>query len=231
MIDYRNHLDALYSRATVNRKFSTVCSCFRWLEAMRVILPNPCKHIKAYPAADNANTLALTDEEANGLIYASARACPRIHLAVVLMLRLGLRVGEVIKIEKSDIKAGRDATTITINGKGHKTRTLPLPSDIKLHLDKLCRDTNKKRIFDLHSSTIFRKVKKLAKEAGITKNISPHSLRATAVSNALEQGANPVDVQYMCGWSSVKMVNRYDKRDKLKNSAVFRINYQLKDKE
>lgn len=69
-------------------------------------------------------------------------------------------------------------------------------------------------------------VKHYAKLAGVNYRVSPHSARATAVSNALDNLAPHRAVQHMAGWSSPLMVTRYDKRkEDLKNSAVRFVQY------
>ena len=185
IISYRRYLDTHYSRASVNRKFSTICSCFQWLEAMRVVLPNPCKHIKAYPQPDNATTEALTDAEAKRMLLVASKNAAD-SLALKFMLYTGIRVGELVKLTVDDFYHNRDLATVRIFGKGHKVRELPVPKAIQRGLAKYLANVDGKRIFPVHSTTIFRMVKRYAKQAGIDKNISPHSLRATAVSNALE---------------------------------------------
>ena len=70
-------------------------------------------------------------------------------------------------------------------------------------------------------------IKRYAKLAGIHYAVSPHSARATAVSNALDNLAPHRAVQHLAGWSSPLMVTRYDKRKQdLKNSAVKYIHYE-----
>ena len=78
----------------------------------------------------------------------------------------------------------------------------------------------------LHPQTIAQIFKSACHRANINKRVSPHSARVTAVSNALENGANPVYVQEMGGWSSMNMLLIYDKRRKeIKNCATRMVNY------
>jgi integrase len=58
------------------------------------------------------------------------------------------------------------------------------------------------------------------------KRVSPHMLRATAITHALDQGASHRGVQQMAGWTSPLMITRYDKRRKdPKQSAVHKLKY------
>ncbi|NDC25431.1 MAG: site-specific integrase [Proteobacteria bacterium] len=65
-----------------------------------------------------------------------------------------------------------------------------------------------------------------AKKAGVLQKVSPHSCRATCISNALDKKATHRSVQYLAGWSTPLMIQRYDKRrEELKNSAAFLVDY------
>ena len=79
----------------------------------------------------------------------------------------------------------------------------------------------------LNVNSVTYVVKKYAKKAGIETRVSPHSCRATCISNALDQGAAHRAVQQMAGWSSPLMIERYDKRaTDLKHSAVHVVDYK-----
>jgi site-specific recombinase XerD len=79
----------------------------------------------------------------------------------------------------------------------------------------------------LAKETVNQIFKRYAKKAGLPADVSPHSARATAVSNALENGATVLQVQYMGGWSNMNMVLRYDRRrQEIKNSAVWKVKYK-----
>jgi integrase len=69
-----------------------------------------------------------------------------------------------------------------------------------------------------------------AKKAGVLQKVSPHSCRATCISNALDKKATHRSVQYLAGWSTPLMIQRYDKRrEELKNSAAFVVDYSSEE--
>ena len=76
-------------------------------------------------------------------------------------------------------------------------------------------------------STIYAIVKKYAKIIGVTRNVSPHSCRATAISQLLENGESPRNVADFAGHSSVNTtIGSYDKkRDGLKNSSAMKLKF------
>ena len=76
---------------------------------------------------------------------------------------------------------------------------------------------------------IARIVRKSARKAGLIQRVSPHMLRATAITHALDQGATHRGVQQMAGWTSPLMISRYDKRRKdPRFSAVLNLKYAQK---
>lgn len=67
-------------------------------------------------------------------------------------------------------------------------------------------------LMPLSSSEVAWHVRKAARRAGLMNRVSPHMLRATAITHALDQGASHRGVQQMAGWTSPLMITRYDKR-------------------
>lgn len=75
-------------------------------------------------------------------------------------------------------------------------------------------------------------VRRYAKKAGLIQRVSPHMLRASAITSALDYGASHRGVQQMAGWTSPLMITRYDKRRKdPKFSAVLKLKYANKLRE
>jgi integrase/recombinase XerC len=78
----------------------------------------------------------------------------------------------------------------------------------------------------LSSSELGRIIRKTGRRAGLINRISPHMLRASAITHALDQGASHRGVQQMAGWTSPLMITRYDKRRKdPRFSAVLHLKY------
>lgn len=78
----------------------------------------------------------------------------------------------------------------------------------------------------LSTSEVARIVRKAGRRAGLVNRLSPHMLRASAITHALDQGASHRGVQQMAGWTSPLMITRYDKRRKdPKFSAVMNLKY------
>jgi integrase/recombinase XerC len=99
---------------------------------------------------------------------------------------------------------------------------------LKKHSEQPLFINTRARSFDqpLSTSEMGHIVRKVGRKAGIAFRVSPHMLRATAITNALDAGATHRGVQQMAGWTSPLMISRYDKRlNDPKFSAVFHVKY------
>jgi len=84
----------------------------------------------------------------------------------------------------------------------------------------------------MDGSTIYRVIEKYAKAIGITRKVSPHSCRATAISHLLDTQKTPIrDVAIFAGHSQITTTERYDKRRKgLDDNAAYKVDYQSPEK-
>lgn len=250
IIFYRNYLSQSNAKATVNRKVSTIKAFFQFLTDSHYLAHNPAEVVKLFPGQESSPTLGLTDEEVTKILASPNTQTPagRLHYAILSTLfHLGLRQGELRSLTLESLSQDRGTPTLTIHGKGHKTRTLPIPPQtlMAIHNYLACDRAHAQGAEPLftptrnHITNIFNEpltpnaigyiVKSHAKRVGITTNISPHSCRATCVSNALDNGASTRQVTVMAGWASANMVERYDKRrDAIINSAVRVVDYGVK---
>lgn len=139
----------------------------------------------------------------------------------------GLRVGELIKLKREYINLNRDE--FTIRGKGGKLRIVFLSPRAKLALKKYiekrhdiepdlfiahdrARSATKRKNKNNSSLTprsIQRLVNKCARMAGITKEITPHTLRHSFATDLLQNGADIRAVQTMLGHSSITTTQIY----------------------
>ncbi|MDR3350796.1 MAG: site-specific tyrosine recombinase XerD [Prevotellaceae bacterium] len=138
-----------------------------------------------------------------------------------IMYGCGLRVSEAVSLRISDLFF--DEGFIRVTGKGDKQRLIPVgkcaENEINRYLQK--RATQKiitkyedilflnRRGKALSRSMIFRIIKGLAEKAGITKNISPHTLRHSFATHLIENGADLRAVQDMLGHESILTTEIY----------------------
>lgn len=145
----------------------------------------------------------------------------------------GLRVSEVVNLRISSLFM--DVGFIKVIGKGDKERLVPIGSDaikyinlyknnIRVHIP--LKPGNEDILFlnrrgaKLSRVMIFLIIKQLAKQAGITKNISPHTFRHSFATHLVEGGADLRAVQEMLGHESITTTEIYTHldRDFLRNT-------------
>ncbi len=140
-----------------------------------------------------------------------------------MLFSTGLRVSELAGIKKDNINLKRDEFTIT--GKGRKSRVVFISDEARTWLKKYLdarKDMNpylfvghdKKKKDDpedtaLTTRSIERIVHKYAKAAGITKPVTPHTLRHSFATDLLQNGADIRSVQTMLGHSSITTTQIY----------------------
>lgn len=198
---------------------------------------------------------ALTAQEARHLLVGPDRKTPegaRDYALLLVMLRLALRVSEVSRIRQSSIVWGGKSWTLRLKVKGGSEEVWPLPQDVKQAINDYLRLDNNRRslwrenqaqdqyIFQpmhnystpeqnrgLSRQMIGRIVRKWADFVGIKGRVSPHNLRATAITRALSQGRTYRDVQMMSKQKDPKTVMRYDyERDNLERNPVNTLSYE-----
>ena len=137
-----------------------------------------------------------------------------------LMYASGLRVSELLGLEKSNLNLKRGI--VTIFGKGAKERKVPVGDFAMEYVVKYLNEVrgkfhgaNSKYLFlnrsgePLSRFYFIRQVKKYAHEVGIEKEISPHTLRHCFATHLLEGGAQLRTVQEMLGHSNIATTQIY----------------------
>ncbi|MEW6057840.1 MAG: tyrosine-type recombinase/integrase [Bdellovibrionota bacterium] len=236
------------SHVSINRKIATLKSFLNWLVLNGVLPNNPAKAVKSFRAGRESPTRDIPNDRVRQMLTLPHRhtVAGRMHHAMLMVLfHLGLRRAELIGLRTSDLFEQEGMRVIRVRGKGDKERVLPLTPEVAKSIDTYLEMSRKDVAVDqplftpvknnvtktkdkpLHPNAVAYVVKHYAAMAGVQYRVSPHSARATAVSNALDNLAPHRAVQHMAGWSSPLMVTRYDKRkQELRNSAVKFVRYQ-----
>lgn len=134
-----------------------------------------------------------------------------------LMYATGMRVSELCGLCLNDLSD----TFVKVRGKGSKERMIPVGKKAIDAVDHylihfrgesqqengpLFVSTTGKRIDRM---TVWKQVKLYAKKAGITKSISPHTLRHSFATHLLERGADLRLIQDMLGHEDIGTTDRY----------------------
>jgi len=144
---------------------------------------------------------------------------------IEVMYSCGLRVSELVNMRLTDIH--RNEGFISVTGKGNKQRLVPVGSVALREMDNylerrvmlpVITDTNimflNRRGRRLTRVMVFTIIKKAAEEAGIRKNISPHTLRHSFATHLVEGGADLRAVQEMLGHESITTTEIYTHIDR-----------------
>ena len=156
----------------------------------------------------------LSEEEVALLLEGNGLSSGEILLEVIYAC--GLRVSEAVNLNCFDM----GEKTLFVKGKGGKDRIVPIADKTKqrvldyLHLER--RDEDKKAPLFVNSKgvrisrqEVWSCIKAIAKEKGIKKNISPHTLRHSYATHMLERGADLRIIQELLGHSSITTTEKY----------------------
>jgi site-specific recombinase XerD len=197
------------------RKLAAIREYFRFAQLEGLIDRSPVDGIDT-PKTEKRARNYLTPEEYHRLL-AVAGAHPRDYCILMLFLQTGIRVSELCALTLDDI----DLITKTLEvrqGKGMQARTIELEKKgtqaLKNWLAVRPR-TLSDRLFlnrdeePLGERGVQKLLAKYCQMAGITKRISPHSLRHTFASYKAEAGVSPFQLQQWLGHSSLDTTQIY----------------------
>lgn len=154
----------------------------------------------------------LTKQEIKSMIEATSNVKHR--LVLKMLYGCGLRVSEIINLNKKDIVFNEHLIHIKL-AKGKKDRFVKIPESILEELKNYCALLQDEFLFPsqrggkLTTATIQAIVEKAAKKAGILKEVYPHLLRHSFATHLLEQGIDLRIIQKLLGHSDIKTTQRY----------------------
>ncbi len=206
--------------SSIQRMVVSIKVFFRFLRREQMIPEDPTLYLDS-PKLWQLIPEVLTVDEVNCLL-----AAPDVKTAVgardkailEITYASGLRVSEVCSLNVSDVSD----QSVRVLGKGNKERLVPIAQaaiDVIDHYlltfrhEKIRRDNPPLFVTKsgrrIERSLVFRRVKFYASVAGITKIISPHTLRHSFATHLLENGADLRIIQELLGHASVATTDRY----------------------
>lgn len=221
-LETRTSADDAISKRTQARILSSLRSFFGWLQMEGDITDNPCDGIDP-PKIGRYLPSVLSIDEVLSIIdsvdITKWTGC-RDRAILELLYGCGLRVSEASSIRISDIYI--NDCFVRIVGKGDKERVVPMGEPARDAVLKYLEVRPEPALpkFDdilflnksggqLSRISIFNMVKKQALEAGITKEISPHTFRHSFATHLIEGGADLRAVQEMLGHESILTTEIY----------------------
>ena len=159
----------------------------------------------------------LDRNELGAFLVQAGLSGTRDHALTCLLALNGLRVSEALDTDVDDLGLERGHHTLRVNRKGGKTVTIPLAPRTARNVYLAVGERSEGPIFTTDTGhrqirhQAARVVRRLAKRAGIDKKISPHSLRHSFITAALDAGVPLRDVQEAASHADPRTTMRYDR--------------------
>ncbi len=163
------------------------------------------------PKKDNKLPEVLTKDEVKKMLNSADNQKSR--LIVSLLYSTGLRVSELVNLKIDDLNFG-EKTGWVRKGKGSKDRLFVLSENLSKELGEYLKEKEgHKYVFSKDEPLTTRNIQKIIKgtkiRAGISKRVTPHTLRHSFATHLLEQGTDIRLIQTMLGHSSLNTTQVY----------------------
>ena len=230
MVLRKHHIAA----SSVSRKLSALKGFHQFLLDDKLVDDNIILKIHR-PKTQKKLPETLRIEEIETILKAATGDTPlqQRNLAMLeLLYGSGLRITELLSLKTADLHINQGLINVT--GKGEKERIVPIGSisaqALKSYLEngwlKLKKQPTSFVFLNKHGNPLsrvgfFKILKNLALEAGIEKNVSPHTLRHSFASHLLERGVDLRYVQELLGHQSIATTELYTHIHKQQLIAVY----------
>jgi len=222
MQTYIHRLESLnLAPASQARALSTVRSLFTFAQKTGYVQFNVTQVIELPKVPVTTEFNFLTLNEAKALLEA-LRPNLRDYILAAVILKTGLRASEAANIQINCIYQDISGNYgLKVLGKGKKVRKVKLTGDVMNLIRTYLKETNRTlnsegflflNRFDegLSRVSIWRIIKKGTRLAGITKEVTPHTLRHSFATLAVVNGATLSQVQEACGHEDIRTTQRYE---------------------
>ncbi|MFC1644205.1 site-specific tyrosine recombinase XerD [Candidatus Omnitrophota bacterium] len=216
------------SSSTIARNLAALKTFWKFLVAEQVVRENVAAIVETPRTWKNIPDV-LSKEEIEKLLEVPSRKGwmgIRDRAILELMYAAGLRVSEVKDLKKTNVNM--EPSFVKCSGKGGKERIVPLgkvaQKAIARYIEnvrgKMSKKTQDEHLFlsrlgkKLSRQSLWKMIRKYAREAGIKKHITPHTLRHSFATHLLEGGAELRGVQEMLGHADISTTQIYTHVDK-----------------
>ena len=223
LMSFLVHLgDTGLSTRSVARHVSAVRGFFGFLLEDEFIELDPAETLRA-PSWGTKLPITLSLDEVEALIEAPDLDHPRglrDRAMLEVLYATGIRVSELCGLQLGDLR--EDAQFVLVQGKGSKQRLVPLGSKAMEALGAYLRHARGalpgspgQALFPgpsgrpLRRQTLWKIIRGHARDAGITKPLSPHKLRHSFATHLLERGADLRAVQALLGHADISTTQIY----------------------
>lgn len=243
ILAYREYLKSSHKPTTVQSYIAAVKLFFQWT-AQESIYPNIADRVKGAKIDPGHKKDYLTTKQVNKLLNNIDRSTIkgiRDYAMLSLMVTTGLRTISIIRANVEDLRTVGDDTALFYQGKGHDEKTyyakIPEPVEEAIRAYLKCRGNingdaplfssiaNRNSGERMTTRSISRAVKEHLIEAGYDSDrLTAHSLRHTAATLNLLNGASMEETQQILGHSNINTTLIYAHAlDRAKNNSEHRI--------
>ena len=213
------------SAGSMNREVASLRAFFRWLHRTGAVekdifrMISTLKTSRRLPAfvPESRMTTIVSECGPDSEDFQTERN----SLIILMFYACGLRLAELVGIDRSDFSA--DYTSLRVRGKGDKQRMVPILEFLRekiLHYLGLIERQNicissEKALFLTHKgkrisrSVVYRTVQEELTRAGVQGKKSPHVLRHTFATHLLNGGADMREIQELLGHASLQATQVY----------------------
>lgn len=233
--DYLSYLEKSgKSPSTLTRVLASLRCYYKFLNSIGSVKVNPTAGLHSR-ASEKKLPEILTGEEIDLLLSqadpSDAKGC-RDKAMLELLYATGIRVSELINLNVNDV----NYEVGVIRCSGHKgDRVIPVYQTALLAVQAYVRRVRYLTVMDDSETSLFvnmngqrmsrqgfwKIIKQYAKQAGIKKDITPHTLRHSFAAHLLENGAQLRDIQEMLGHSDISSTQVYAQIMKNRYSNVY----------
>ncbi len=210
---YGNH-----SESTRNTYKNALSSLFSFASKTGYIERNPALVLENIKTPDKIYSKVLSREQVAQMILKEPSG--RNKIIIKILYFTGVRVEELSQLRQASFQQTEAGLVMIVEGKGRKVRSIHLPDhladEIKMYVQNLPSIflfTTERNSFGLYkplgTSQVFRIIKRAAERAKLSVEPSPHWLRHTSATHAIEAGAPIHVVQRSLGHESISTTGKY----------------------
>lgn len=216
--------DREYAAATAARKVAAIRSFFHFLVAEGVIRDDPTATLDSLRVKKHLPR-AISVEDVNKLLAESAKSSTpkgmRDRAILELLYATGMRVSELVSLKVDDINLA--SASVRCWGKGAKERVIPIHPQAVICLREYLEKARAYFLKDAEERTLFLNMrgqpltrqglwlifKQYVEKAGLSSDITPHTLRHSFATHMLDRNADLINVQKLLGHTSISTTQVY----------------------
>lgn len=226
MVDYILHMrEREYTASTVARKIAAVKSHCHFLVSEGHLSDDPTATLDS-PRLKKRLPRTLSIRDVDRLVEQPSKYVTpkgfRDRALLEMLYATGMRVTEIVTLRLTDVNLASGSVRVT-HGKGLKERIIPIHERaveaIEAYLQKgrihLAKDPTQKFLFlnnqgkPLTRQGLWLIVKQYVDEVGISRDVTPHTLRHSFATHLLSRGAKLPDVQKLLGHVNISTTQIY----------------------